>query len=155
MRRPAVAVVVGLEDLEQPPHLRQAGAAGRLDLAERLGGRRRVRFTDGSRRTRLHDHHAHVVRDDVVQLACDGRTLGGDGLARRELPVAHDPPAAVERHPAEQHRDAEREDEVGQDLDPVQAAVPPLADADRDRGETDTGSRTRTSRARSQYAAAE
>jgi hypothetical protein len=76
-----------------------------------------------------------VVRHDVVQLARDGGALGGDGLPRRELAVADDAPAAVERHPAEHHRGAERHDEVGQHLDPVQPSVPSFAEADRDRGE--------------------
>ena len=71
-------VVPGLQHAEQPAHLRQCLLAHRADGVERRGGCRRVAFQRHRTSLGLHDHHADVMCDDVVQLAGDAVALGDD-----------------------------------------------------------------------------
>ena len=90
LRRAQLAAGVAVrrtDDAEQPPQLGQRLAAGRLD--RRRAPRARARDASRTRPagSRLHHHHAHVVRDHVVQLARDPRPLQlgrvRGGLVRR------------------------------------------------------------------------
>jgi hypothetical protein len=137
LRRQVVLTVSRLEDLEEPSHLGETGPAGRLDPFQRVTHPRRVPAGDGSSGAGLHDHHGHVVRDDVVQLARDTSSLRGNRLARGEIPVERDATAPVERHPTERDRDARGHDDLGKNLDPVVALPPdlPVCGVHGDRGD--------------------
>jgi hypothetical protein len=93
------------DDAEQAPQLVQRAAARFLDSPDRLTRALRIRVEDLAGGCRLHDHHAHVVRDDVVQLARDPRALLGRGppdpLLAVVLARVHrvaDRPADAEEH---------------------------------------------------------
>jgi hypothetical protein len=73
---------------EEPAHLGERGPPGSLDVLERLlvvGQLVGEPVPDGSH---LEHHHAHRVRDDVVQFARDPRALLGDRDPRRRLALA-------------------------------------------------------------------
>ena len=71
-----------LDDAEQSSQLGQRLAARRLDRAQRLARTLGMGREDVGARSRLQNHHAHVVGDHVVQLARDARPLLGDGHPR-------------------------------------------------------------------------
>ena len=73
---------------EQPARLGQRLAAGLLDRGERLARRRLLGAEGVALRAGLDDHHAHVVGDEVVQLAGDPRALVGHRLARAQVALA-------------------------------------------------------------------
>ncbi len=76
---PALRGVTGPQHAEQPPHLRERLPAGAGDGLQGLLGLVGGRVHDVGGTVGLDDHHRHVVRDDVVQLAGDPGPLGGDG----------------------------------------------------------------------------
>jgi hypothetical protein len=76
---------------EQLAELGQGAASGRLDAAESLARTVGPRLEDVVRGRRLHDHHAQVVRDDVVQLARDARLFLGNCARGLALPLALEP----------------------------------------------------------------
>ena len=81
-RRGVVAVS---EHAEHAPHLGQRLASDPLDHEERLALALLVRRQEPPHSRGLHDHHADRVRDHVVQLAGDPRSLVCDGLGCESL----------------------------------------------------------------------
>src|SRR5204863_3651013 len=80
-------LVAGAQDSEQPAQLDQRLTTARLDRAESAA--RLLRVVKQARPgLRLHDHHAHAVRDHVVELAGDPPALLGDRRPRLLLPLA-------------------------------------------------------------------
>ena len=81
-------VAVAAHRAEQAAHLGERAAAGALDAVERLrvlGQLAGQLVADGAD---LEHHHAHRVRDDVVQLARDPGALLGHGDACRRVALA-------------------------------------------------------------------
>ena len=70
---------VAAQHAEEPPELRERLAPGVLHGAQRRHGALGIAPEDLLRGARLHDHDAHRVRDDVVELARDPAALGGGG----------------------------------------------------------------------------
>ena len=96
LRRERV-VGVRAEHPDQAAHLGEGAAADLLDRLEHLARRAVVLAEDAPFRARLDDHHRHVVRDHVVELAGDPRALLDHRLARGEVALAlgHvDPPVS-------------------------------------------------------------
>ncbi len=89
------AASVGAQHAEQCPQFGQRAPAGRCDGVERRdGGRRRVgpvrRTPHAGTGLGLDDDHAHVVGDDVVQLAGEMGPLGELGGAQFPFVVLFD-----------------------------------------------------------------
>ncbi len=80
-------------------------------------------------RAGLHDHHAHRVRHDVVQLPGDPGPFLHDGVVCGPLAIERDAPSSVVPDPPDQHRQPGRERRGDGHLHPVRsrgtrAAVP-------------------------------
>ena len=128
---------------EHPAHVGQREAPGGRD---RLEGRPRLvgsLLDDPQRATGLDHDHAHVVRDDVVQLAGDPLALVADGALGPLVALALEPlRALLERarvQPADPRRVAEqpRDDEDQLGLDERQGDLRdarPADEHDRERG---------------------
>jgi hypothetical protein len=87
----AVGAVVLAEGAEQAGDGLQAAAAGVLDGGEGAAGLVGGDVQESAGRAGLDDHDAHVVGDDVVQLAGDPGPLGGHGPVGLPLAVALGP----------------------------------------------------------------
>jgi hypothetical protein len=87
-RERRVRVLLGPDHPEQAAELAQRLAARRLDRRQRRPRPRRLRVKDVGARRRLNDHHAHVVRDHIVQLTRDPGLLARHRAARLLLPLA-------------------------------------------------------------------
>ena len=85
LRRQFGSVVVVAQHPEHPSHLAQGLPAGLLDVFERLSRTVGLGRDDSSSGSRLDDHHAHPVGDDVVQVACDPGSFIEHGLPRQQL----------------------------------------------------------------------
>ena len=75
LRRQLVLVAVLAQEPEQAVQLRDGLPARRLDRGQRLLRLGLIAVDHEARGARLDAHHAHVVRDDVVQLARDPHAL--------------------------------------------------------------------------------
>ena len=73
---------LGSQHAEQPPQLGERGACGVGDVGHRLPLALGLRLQHRLRTFGLHRDDAHVVRDDVVQVARDRETLGQRDTAR-------------------------------------------------------------------------
>jgi hypothetical protein len=103
-------VRVTAEHAEQPAHLRERTAAALLDRLQHLA-RRGVRLTEHAPLgTCLEDDHRDVVRDHIVQLARDPRTLLDNCFTCSDVALAlGDPCASVpvaDHTPDKEHHDA-------------------------------------------------
>jgi hypothetical protein len=65
---------------ERPAHLAECRAARALDRLERLARALGIAVEYAPRALGLHDHEPDVVRDDVVELACDAGALLRHGV---------------------------------------------------------------------------
>ncbi len=81
------ALVVGTQHVEQMTHLVQGGAAGTLQVDERLAGRLGGTFEVGAGTSGEQLHRSQVMGDDVVQLVGDAAPFLGDGAVGEEPPV--------------------------------------------------------------------
>ncbi len=83
--RPTVVDGVVAQDAENAPHLVHRLPAGQLDHFERSLGLLRIRRQLAPRRAGLDHHHAHRVRDHIVELSGNARSFLGHALAGEEL----------------------------------------------------------------------
>ena len=112
---PAASLVVGAQDAEQPAHLVEAvgRSPARSCRTPRGPGPGRCRCTRAAA-DRLQRHHAHAVRDDVVQLAGDpGPLLGRNGphLGGSQVPLGPHrlrARAMTAHHPTRRHARSRR-----------------------------------------------
>jgi len=129
LRFELAALVVGrTQHAEQPAHLRERLPSGAGDRGQRLPRLLRRRLERERGPIGLYHHHAHVVRDDVVQFAGDPGALGGDrDLSPRvalafgprgpflEPPVVAAPPLhRVPEQPRQQRRAGEHRRDAGE-----------------------------------------
>jgi len=111
LRRERIAGVAA-QHPDQAPHLGQRAAADPLDRREHLFRRRVPPVEDTPFCAGLYDHHRDVVRDRVVQLACDPRPLLHDRFPRGEvaLPLGESSTTlAVADDAADEHHHDERD----------------------------------------------
>ena len=132
----AGTAVIAAQHAEHAAHLGQRLPPGAGDVAQRLPGPFRRAVQGVGRPVGLHDHHADVVRDHVVQFAGDPGPLGRRGDLRLRVPFPFQPGGPVlqrgvvgaavahrvAEHPGDQHRPGER---YRPHHDPVQHAEPP------------------------------
>ena len=104
---------VAAQHPDQAAHLGQRTPADLLDRLQNLARRAVVRLEHPALGAGLDDHHRDVVRDRVVQLARDPRSLLDDRLSRDDVPLALgqlDSPLAVSEHAPHEQHDDERDD---------------------------------------------
>ena len=89
-------VLAGSQQLERAVHLRHRLAAELRDV--RGGGRDALLGDGGGERLGPDDDHAHVVRDDVVQLLGDPHALLRDRALGQQLALALEPLGALAKH---------------------------------------------------------
>ncbi len=82
------AVVLAAQHAQQPARLDQRLAPGLLDRGQRLARRRLLGAQRMALGAGLDDHHADVVRHEIVQLARDAGALLGHRLVRAQLVLA-------------------------------------------------------------------
>ena len=103
------------EHPHQAAHLGEGAAADLLDRLEHLARRAAAIAESAAFRARLDDHDRHVVRDHVVELAGDSRTLLDHRLARGEVALAlghvDAPVSSTDPLPDDHHHDRRDDDE--------------------------------------------
>src|SRR6187549_1891680 len=94
LRRQRELLVAAAQDAEHPPQLDKRLPPARFDRAERLAHGLLLAHQDALGSLRLDDDDADCVRDDVVQLARDPRTLLRRGEPRPLVALPLEPASA-------------------------------------------------------------
>ena len=116
-------LIVGFQHPDQTAHLGHAEPAGVFDPAQGQRCLTGIALDHRSGGSGLDDHHAHRMRDDVVQLTGDAGAFLHDGVVGHPFPILAQTSPTVEDRAADGDGDRHREGHAAHDLEPVEPGL--------------------------------